>query len=317
VDDLVLLGDFESAVALVQALAGDADPQAIPARRATAVAALERLAGGHLMEHMVGHLRTIDDGVFEHVKALCHGLGAAVIRPLAEALAAEDRGRAFRRLTDVLVSFGSRGRDAVEQLKNSQNPAVRRTAIYLLRAFGGNDALPELAPLLEDADVNVQREAVRAIVTIGTDEAYGLLEKGLTSGSARSRDAILGALGTLRDERAVPLFLHIVGNREYRRTARKVYESALEALGAMGGREAVEGLSKALRDGEWWAPFRTTAIRSAVAGALRQIGSPEATAALTEAAEQGSRGVRTAARQQLARGGATQRPQRREQEEVK
>ena len=35
---------------------------------------------------------------------------------------------------------------------------------------------------------------------------------------------------------------------------------------------------------------------------------PEATAALTDAAEQGSRGVRTAARQQLARGVATRRP---------
>ena len=259
------------------------------------------------MDHMVGHLRTIDDGVFEHVKALCHALGAAVIRPLAEALAAEDRGRAFRRLTDVLVSFGSRGRDAVEQLKNSQNPAVRRTAIYLLRAFGGNDALPELAPLLEDADVNVQREAIRAIVTIGTEEAYGLLEQGLTSGSARSREAILAALGTLRDERALPLFLHIVGNREYRRTARNVYESAVEALGALGGREAVSGLAKALRDGEWWAPLRTAALRKAVAAAMRQIGTPEATAALTEATEQGSRGVRTAARQQLARGTATRR----------
>ena len=315
IDDLVLLGDFESAVPLVQALAVAADPAGDPARRAAATSALERLAGGHLMDHMVGHLRTIDDGVFEHVKALCHALGAAVIRPLAEALAAEDRGRAFRRLTDVLVSFGSRGRDAVEQLKNSQNPAVRRTAIYLLRAFGGNDALPELAPLLEDADVNVQREAIRAIVTIGTDEAYGLLEQGLTSGSARSREAILAALGTLRDERALPLFLHIVGNREYRRTARSVYESAVEALGALGGREAVEGLAKALRVGEWWAPLRTAALRTAVAAAMRQIGTPEATAALTEATEQGSRGVRNAARQQLARGIATRRPVTRQRAE--
>ena len=312
VDDLVLLGDFEAAVPLVQALAAEADPSGTPARRATATSALERLAGGHLMDHMVGHLRTIDDAVFEHVKVLCQALGAAVIRPLAEALAAEDRGRAFRRLTDVLVSFGSRGRDAVEQLKNSQNPAVRRTAIYLLRAFGGNDALPELAPLLEDADVNVQREAIRAIVTIGTDEAYGLLEKGLTSGSTGSRDAILGALGTLRDERALPLFLHIVGNREYRRTARKVYESAVEALGVLGGREAIAGLAKALRDGEWWAPLRTAALRTAAAAALRQIGTPEATAALTEATEGGSRGVRNAARQQLARGMGTRRAVTRE-----
>ena len=307
VDDLVLLGDFESAVPLVQALSAEADSSGTPARSATAVAALERLAGGHLMEHLVGHLRTIDDAAFEHVKALCHALGAPVIRPLAEALAAEDRGRAFRRLTDVLVSFGSRGRDAVDELKTSQNPAVRRTAIYLLRAFGGNDALPELAPLLDDADANVQREAIRAIVTIGTDEAYGLLEKGLTSGSARSRDAILAALGTLRDERALPLFLHIVRNREYRRTARTVYESALEALGTLGGREAVEGLGKALRDGEWWAPFRTAAIRAAAAAALRLVGSPEATAVLTDAAEHGSRRVRAAARHQLARTGTARR----------
>ncbi len=314
VDDLVLLGDFESAVPLLQALAAQVEPGGQPARRPIAAAALERLAGGHLMEHLVGHLRSIDDAAFEHVKQMCHALGAPVIRPLAEALAAEDRGRAFRRLTDVLVSFGSKGRDAVEQLKTSQNPAVRRTAIYLLRAFGGNDALPELAPLLEDADVNVQREAIRAIVTIGTDEAYGLLEKGLTSGSASSRDAILSALGTLRDERALPLFLHIIGNREYRRRARKVYESSLDVLGNLGGREALEGLKRALNDGEWWAPMRTAAIRAAAASAMRQMGTPEANAALTDASQNGSRGVRNAARQQLARGLTTRRPPARSEE---
>ena len=314
VDDLVLLGDFESAVPLVQALAAELEEGGRPARRPIAAAALERLAGGYLMEHVVGHLRSVDDDVVDHVRAMAHALGAPVIRPLAEALAAEDRGRAFRRLTDVLVSFGSLGREAVEQLKTSQNPAVRRTAIYLLRAFGGNDALPELAPLLEDADVNVQREAIRAIVTIGTDEAYGLLERGLTSGSAGSREAILSALGSLRDERALPLFLHIVGNREYRRRARKVYESALDALGALGGPDALDGLVRALYAGEWWAPTRTGAIRSAAAAAIGQLGTPEAGAALAHAAEHGRRGVRHAARQQLARTAGTGRPPVRREE---
>jgi HEAT repeat protein len=308
VDDLVLLGDFESAVPLVQALAAELEAGGNSHRQPIAAAALERLAGGRLMEHVVGHLRTVDDAVSDNVKTVAHALGAPVIRPLAEALAAEDRGRAFRRLTDILVSFGSRGRDAVEQLKMSPNPGVRRTAIYLLRAFGGNDALPELAPLLEDADVNVQREAIRAIVTIGTDEAYALLEKGLTSGSASSRDAILAALGTLRDERALPLFLHIVGNREYRRRARKLYESALDALGTLGGRDALEGLKRALHDGEWWAPARTAAIRTAAAAAIRQMDTPEAHAALVDASENGRRGVRHAARHQLARGAPGRRP---------
>jgi HEAT repeat protein len=80
----------------------------------------------------------------------------------------------------------------------------------------------------------------------------------------------------------------------------------------LGGREGIEGLAKALRDGEWWAPLRTAALRKATAGALRQIGTPEAIAALTEASEQGSRGVRSAARQQLARGIASRHAPTRE-----
>ena len=68
----------------------------------------------------------------------------------------------------MLLDFGAVGRSSVEQLKTSSNPAVRRTAIDLLRVFGGNEALPELASMLDDADQQVQREAVRAIVQIGS-----------------------------------------------------------------------------------------------------------------------------------------------------
>ena len=142
VNDLVLLGDLECAVPLVsEHCRGCRGRPAGPNAARLATAAIGRLATGHLMTSLVGHLRTVDDSVSDHAKALCHALGRPVIKPLAEALAAEERGRAFRRLTDILVSFGSRGRDAVEQLKNSPNPAVRRTAIHLLREFGGNDAL--------------------------------------------------------------------------------------------------------------------------------------------------------------------------------
>jgi HEAT repeat protein len=266
-----------------------------------AVAAIGRLAAGHLMASLVGHLRTVDDTVFDQAKALCHALGPAVIRPLAEALAGEERGRAFRRLTDILVSFGSLGHDAVEQLKNSANPAVRRTAIHLLREFGGNDALGELAPLLEDRDQNVQREAIRAIVNIGTDESFAILERALVGGSAPSREAITGSLVSIRDERAVPLFGHILRTREYRRSLRTVYDGAVSALGTIGGTEAVGALKHALHDGEWWAPLRTSAIRAAAASALGQIGTPEADAVLRDASTNGARGVRSAARQQLAR----------------
>jgi hypothetical protein len=48
--------------------------------------------------------------------------------------------------------------------------------------------------------------------------------------------------------------------------------------------------------GEWWAPFRTAALRRAAAAALKRLGSTEALAILQDAAVGGSRGVRSAAK---------------------
>ena len=81
----------------------------------------------------------------------------------------------------MLLSFGAAGRDYADELRNSANPAVRRTAVELLRAFGGAEALPDLKALLDDAEPAIQRDALRAIVQIGTDEAYAALGEALKS----------------------------------------------------------------------------------------------------------------------------------------
>jgi hypothetical protein len=307
VEDLVLLGDFAGAAPLVASISREAGPDGRPTHGPAAAAAVDRLLRGSLMTHLVAHLRTVDDEGFAHAKAVCHALGTVTVRPLADALTVEERGRGFRRLTDLLVGFGKAGREAAEQLKASANPAVRRTAIYLLREFGGDDALPELTSMLEDADPNVQREAVRAIAVIGTDQAFAVLQEALASGSARQRDAIIGALGSIRDERAVPLFVHMVRNRAYRKSQRTAWLAAVEGLAAAGTPEAVEALREALYEGEWWAPLRTAALRRAVAAALRRVGSPRAAAVLQEAADAGPRSARNAAREQLALGAARTR----------
>ena len=301
IDDLVLLGDFESAEPLVSALAAEAGPRGRSRHRAAAASALDRLLHGQLMTYLVGHLRTIDDAAFDRVRALCIALGTAAIRPLAEALSVEDRGRAFRRLSDLLVAFGPAGREAVEQLKNSPNPSVRRTAIYLLREFGGSEALPELASLLDDAEPNIQREAIRAIALIGSGDAHAVLQQALEAGTPAQRENIVSTLGSMRDERAVPLFCHMVRTHAYRRSMRRAYLTAIEGLGAVGGSEAVEALADALHYGEWYAPFRTATLRRAAAVALRRVGSSDAFNVLRESAERGSRGVRAAAREQLER----------------
>src|SRR4029079_10536254 len=127
--------------------------------------------------------------------------GPRLVLPFAEALSTEDHTHTIRRIRELLISFGAEGRRAVETLKNSANPAVRRTAVDLLRHFGGNDALQELSSLLHDADPQAQRDAVRAIVTIGTAEAFAVIDRQCSTGDA-ARELIVREVIGLRDTRA-------------------------------------------------------------------------------------------------------------------
>jgi HEAT repeat protein len=141
---------------------------------------------------------------------------------------------------------------------------------------------------------------VRAILNMGSDIAYQVLETALAGGTARSREAIMQSLGGIRDERATPLFAYIVRHVDHRGQLGWVYHRAIEALGALKDPGAIPVLKDALYRGEWWAPKRTAMLRAAAAAALARIGTPEATALLEEAAHTGPRGVRHTARAHLA-----------------
>ena len=210
---------------------------------------------------------------------------------------AEENARAIRRLRDLLFGFGRAGRDTIEQLKLSANPAARRTAIDLLRMFGGQEALTDLAAMLEDNDPQVQREAVRALIHIGSPEAITILQRALDAGASTT---ILHELMGLRDEKVVPLLCSVLSRSKPRGPLVETHTQIMEALATLGGHPAsMQALRTALYRGEWWAPSRTAALRRTAASALRRIGTPDAMAILEEAATKGSRGVRSMARMHM------------------
>jgi HEAT repeat protein len=292
IEDCLLVGDFDAAVQLTGILAEEAKNEG--PRRAAATAAIQRLVDGTMMAQVVSHLRSVDDTAAEKLNALLHLAGPSVLKALAEALAVEKRAAARQRFTQILLGFGAAGKDAVEQLRASANPAVRRTAIQLLREFGGAEALPDLTTLLDDAEPHVQREAVRAILSIGTEEAYAELQRALANGTNQTREELTGALVAMRSERAIPLFEYIVRKIDRKGPLRSVYLRAVESLGALKAEGTVDLLKEALYSGEWWAPVRTAELRRTVATALHQIGTPSAQEVLEEAASSGPRGVRSA-----------------------
>ena len=299
VGELVVNGNVAVAQEMldtVVAAAEEGQPFATSAREG-----LARLRSGPTMKHVVMFIRQAQEKEMKAVSHFCRSLGPSVIGSLAEALAAEQNKATVKRLRDILLSFGAAGRAYADELRTSANPSVRRTAIELLRAFGGADAVTDLAALLDDAEAAVQREALRAIAQIGTNEAYGTLERALKSGTPRTRDAIMQVLGSSRDERAAPLFIYILDHTDYRGRLEGVYLAAVEALGKVGGdAESAAALQKVLYQGEWWAPLRTGRLRRTAASALRASDSDASKKVLEEAASMGPRGVRRAAKAALA-----------------
>jgi hypothetical protein len=302
----VRVGQFDPAWDLAEAVAGEGAKD--DKRKPFASAALDRFGRGALMKHVAAHLRNASDEAYARFQRLCQAIGPAIIAPLAEVLSAEQDARSRRRLRDILVGFGAqgrgvdaqKGREIIQQLMNASNWEVRRTAAYLLREFGGTEGLQELAPLLTDAEPLVQREAIQGLVRNGTDEASEILLKALGKASGRVRETLVNELIGLRDERAAPLFCYLLRHLD-RRAEQQVYLSAIEALGAFGGPDAVEALKYALNQGEWWAPVTTRRLRGSAAQALGKVGTPAAIEALRECAVRGPRGVRAAARTELAR----------------
>jgi HEAT repeat protein len=174
---------------------------------------------------------------------------------------------------------------------------VRRAAIDLLRNLGGEAALPDLQKMLDDTDSQVQREALRAIIQIGTAEAYRLLENALERGAERTRDAIMQGLGAFRDEKAAPLFVYLLKNTEYKGAHEANYVATIESLGKVATDErSAAALKDILYRGEWWSWGRTARLRMAAARALRGMGTPGADRVLEEAATSGPGAVKKTAR---------------------
>jgi hypothetical protein len=299
IDDLILIADFVSARRLVDALAAEAaQPQS--RRQKGAAASLDTLVAGELMAQVAAHLNTVSDEEAGQVRNLCLAIGPKLVGALANALAIEQRPRARQRLTELLMEFGEHGRQCVDQLRRSPSPSVRRTAVQLLRSFGGSDALGDLAELLNDTETHVQREAARALISVAVEESYALLEQALASEESRARQAVMQELSTTRDERATPLFCYLVRHLECRGANREIYLKAVSRLGTLGGDGAVEALTEVLHKGLWWAPHRAREWRTAAAASLALIATPEAVGVLEAAAATGTFGVRRVARRHLA-----------------
>jgi HEAT repeat protein len=214
-------------------------------------------------------------------------------------LSVEERDRRRQHLADILLGFGPPGRTVIERLCQSPNPAVRRTAVLLLKESGTRDVVPELVALLNDAEAHVQREATRALAELNLEAADDALVAAIVSGPERTRSCVLGALRSLAHEDAARVWVHILRRAPRRGGTWPVHGQAVERLGALGGRPAVDALEDVLAARSFRAPFKMAALHRLAVENLARVGTPEAVSALESAAAYGPRWIRKAARARL------------------
>ena len=155
-----------------------------------------------MMRHAAKQLKTADDQSYERLKRLAHGIGPAVIAPLAEALSAEQDSRPPP-LRDILVEFGAAGASLPAAMNATGRS--RRTAAFLLREFGGAEG-PERAAAAPDRPGAARpREAIQALVLNGTDAAAQILVGALNSSTGRPRETLITELRRCATS-AAPLF---------------------------------------------------------------------------------------------------------------
>jgi len=151
------------------------------------------------------------------------------------------------------------------------------------------DPAPALSPLLRcltDDDPGVRQSAAYALTFLPGGQVDDTLASRLEDPDSYARARVAYALASHRDPRALPALLDLVAldRDEHAR------ETAAEALGKLGGKEARKALQKLLGQGK---------LRVAAAEALGELGDPGAIPHLKKAARSSKKRLREAASKAL------------------
>jgi HEAT repeat protein len=169
---------------------------------------------------------------------------------------------------------------------------AQRNAADLLGEIQSPEAVPLLQPLLRSTDPRVTRAAIRALSHIDDPSAARCVHTALRAATGEVRQAVVAALVSEQDPRVVPLLARILDESDAVGPDHEVVLETLGAVAALGGDAAVPAVDRVMRKTRWFAKSRLRALKLASVGALRHIGTPAATAALTRAATDGDRLLR-------------------------
>jgi hypothetical protein len=212
------------------------------------------------------------------------------------------------RLRPLLEQAASRlaAQSTADLVKLVSSPS-RTIALEAIRRSGGlrtPAAVGPIAKVLESGDVELRAAAVDALAEIGTTTALQALERGVDDDEREVRIAAIRALLAKGHRAVLPRLDAIVKGRAIREADLSEKMAAFEAFGSLCGNGGVATLDQMLNGKSLFGRREDAELRACAAVALGRVGTPDAQAALRQAANEKDVVVRTAVARAL-RGPAT------------
>ena len=208
--------------------------------------------------------------------------GGRAAGKVADRLALEEDAYARHIIDNILVGIG---RDAISQLLERLNDNrwyMVRNMVRILGEIGIDSGVEEaLTPTLLHSDARVRKEVVRAVSMIRGAKAPTLLRRALIDRDEGVAGLAVVSLGLLRDEGSIQALIDQFDKME----GNEVKKEIIRALGRIGSRRSVSFLTKTLLEKKGWlSGKKDDELKIACAGALAEIGTPEAARALESGA---------------------------------
>jgi hypothetical protein len=290
-EDLLLAGDYESALAVVTALQSQAADTASVASQCSRIALDGVVSTAAFVETAegLGDMGEAEAAIFADI---CGRIGPAATDGLKTQLEPEAATPGRTRATAIIRTYGARAVGRLGSVIGSNTWAARRNVAELLGDIAAAEGVPLLQPLLRGQDARVTTAAVRALSNINDPAAARAVHTVLRAATGDQRRAVVDALMAQGDARVVPLLVRIVEDSDPFGGDHAIVLDALGALAQVGDDQAVPALTTLMRRKKLFARRKARALKAQSLAALRAIKTPAAARAIADAAKTGDRLLR-------------------------
>jgi len=225
---------------------------------------------------------------------ILRALGRAAVVPVINALCAEGRRMARRRLVNVLVSIGEPAVPLAVKMLEDQRWFVVRNMVTVLGGIGSPDAMKALLRLAVDQDPRIRKEVARSLGRCQAETAEEALLALLEDRDLVVQQMAVRACAVHPSDVLFDAVWRVYQRVPIRHPHWELKVVALHTLARMGLGQAEEHLLRVLHTRHWFARERWHKVHVAAVQALGRVGTAGALRALRARQGRGGPELQTA-----------------------